>query len=195
MQHLLTPYNDIFHPFVYWENGFTEQELNWLQEKAKNADMQASVGNNPPLDELKKIRRSKIFWLDNNDLNNWVFLKLSHIISSLNSQFYRFDLTGFAESLQLTNYDSADNGTYGWHQDLVVGNQPNRKMSLVLQLSDPSEYEGGNLQILNGIDPINIKKQRGLISLFPSYQLHRVTPVVSGTRQSLVSWVTGPAFK
>jgi len=40
-----------------------------------------------------------------------------------------------------------------------------------------------------------IKKQRGLIVAFPAWTLHRVTPVVKGSRQSLVAWISGPAFK
>ena len=64
-----------------------------------------------------------------------------------------------------------------------------------MQLTDPSEYEGGNLQTMTTGDPANVRKQRGLIVVFPSYVLHQVTPVTQGSRQSLVAWVSGPAFK
>jgi PKHD-type hydroxylase len=123
----------------------------------------------------------------------WVFKKLAHIASSLNSQYYRFDLTGFGEGLQLTHYDQAESGMYGWHQD--YGGGMSRKLSLVLQLSDPANYEGGNLQVMTSGNPINVRKQRGLVAVFPAYVLHQVTPVTQGNRQSLVAWVSGPAFK
>ena len=84
---------------------------------------------------------------------------------------------------------------YGWHQDYGGDRQASRKFSLVLQLTDPADYEGGNLQIMVGREPQTVRKQRGLIAAFPSYTVHQVTPVVSGSRQSLVAWVTGPAFK
>jgi PKHD-type hydroxylase len=66
---------------------------------------------------------------------------------------------------------------------------------MVLQLTDPSQYEGGNLQIVTGGDPLTVRKQRGLVAVFPSYVLHQVTPVTKGSRQSLVAWITGPQFK
>jgi PKHD-type hydroxylase len=118
---------------------------------------------------------------------------LGHIASSLNAQYYRFDLTGFGEPIQLTNYDQSEQGMYGWHQD--YGGGTSRKLSLVLQLTDPSQYEGGNLQVLTSGQPQTVRKQRGLVAAFPSYVLHQVTPVMSGNRQSLVAWVSGPAFK
>jgi PKHD-type hydroxylase len=181
--------------FVWWEGGFTEQELNWLQEQARKADKRAQAGGMKTEEELKQVRRSQVSWLDKNQETAWVFNKLGHIASSLNAQYYRFDLTGFGEPFQLTNYDQSEQGMYGWHQDYGGKNSPSRKLSLVLQLSDPSQYEGGNLQVMTGGQPQTVRKQRGLVVAFPSYVLHQVTPVTSGNRQSLVAWVTGPAFK
>ena len=195
MQHVLTPYAMPVEPFVWWENGFTEQELNWLQEQAQKADQRAQVGGNPTGDDLAKIRRSQLSWLNKTQDTAWVFEKLGHIASSLNAQYYRFDLTGFGEPIQLTNYDQSEQGMYGWHQDYGGKISPSRKLSLVLQLTDPSQYEGGNLQVMTGGQPQTVRKQRGLVAAFPSYVLHQVTPVTSGNRQSLVAWISGPAFK
>lgn len=195
MQHLLTPYSMPVEPFVWWEKGFSEQELNWLQERAIKADQQAQVGGDPKGDDLAKIRRSQVSWMQKTQDNAWVFEKLAHIASSLNAQYYRFDLTGFGEALQLTNYDQSEQGMYGWHVDYGGKLSQSRKLSLVLQLTDPSQYEGGNLQVLTSGQPQNVRKERGLVAAFPSYVLHQVTPVTSGNRQSLVAWVSGPAFK
>lgn len=195
MQHVLTPYATALEPFAWWEGAFTEQELNWLQERAKNANNQAQVGGNPSADTLKQIRRSQVSWLDKTQESAWVFEKLSHVASSLNAQFFRFDLTGFGEALQLTNYDQSEQGMYGWHQDYGGAVSASRKLSLVLQLTDPSQYEGGNLEILTSGQPKIVRKQRGLIAAFPAYQLHQVTPVTGGSRQSLVAWVTGAPFR
>lgn len=195
MQHVLTPYGNFVEPFVWWENGFTEQELIWLQEQARQANQRAQVGGNPTGDDLAKIRRSQVSWLNKTPDTAWVFEKLGHIASSLNAQYYRFDLTGFGEAIQLTNYDQSEHGMYGWHVDYGGKISPSRKLSLVLQLTDPSQYEGGNLQVMTGGEPQTVRKQRGLVAAFPSYVLHQVTPVTSGNRQSLVAWISGPAFK
>lgn len=194
MQHVLTPYALPVQSFAWWENGFTEQELNWLQERAIKADHQAQVGGVANAD-LAKIRRSRVSWLEKNQETIWLFEKLGEIASLLNAQYYRFDLTGFGEPLQLTNYDQSEHGMYGWHVDYGGNLRISRKFSMVLQLTDPSQYEGGNLQVLTSGEPETIRKQRGLLAVFPSYVLHQVTPVTSGSRQSLVAWVSGPAFK
>ena len=193
MQYVLTPYATPIPPFVWWEGAFTEEQLNWLQAKAKAAERNAQVGGNRNDGVDKNIRRSQVSWLSNTPDTEWVFTKLADIVSKLNAQHFRFDLTGFGEPLQLTNYDQSENGMYGWHQD--YGGAISRKLSMTLQLTDPSEYEGGNLQILTAGEPINVRKQRGLVAIFPSYELHQVTPVTQGSRQSLVAWVSGPAFK
>jgi len=193
MQHLLTPYAKAIEPFVWWEGAFTETELNWLQQKAKAAEQNALVGTETEGAVNPNIRRSQVSWLENNPNTKWVFEKLGHAASQLNADYFRFDLTGFGESLQLTNYDQSENGMYGWHQD--YNSKVSRKLSLTVQLTDASEYEGGNLQIMTSGNPANARKQRGLIVAFPSYVLHQITPVTQGSRQSLVAWVSGPAFK
>lgn len=193
MQHMLTPYGRQIEPFVWWEGAFSENELNWLQEQASGAKNSAFVGSNKTSVIDANIRRSQVSWLSKTSDTAWVFEKLAHVATSLNSQYYGFDLTGFGEALQLTNYDQAEQGMYGWHQD--YGGQISRKLSLVLQLTDPSQYEGGNLQVMTNGDPQTVRKQRGLIAAFPSYVVHQVTPVTQGSRQSLVAWVSGPNFK
>ena len=193
VQHLLTPHALPIEPWVWWEGAFTDQELDWLQNKAKHAEQNAQVGGAGNGTVNASLRRSQVSWLHNNPNTTWVFERLADVVSKMNAQHFRFDLTGFGEALQLTNYDQAENGMYGWHQD--YGGGISRKLSMAMQLTDPSEYEGGNLQVMTSSNPQNVRKQRGLIAVFPSYVLHQVTPVTQGSRQSLVAWVSGPAFR
>ena len=194
MQHVITPHSLPLESWVWWGGAFTEQELDWLQGKAKNSKQNARIGRddgNGVADS--SIRRSQISWVNNDADTKWVFEKLAIVISKMNAQYYRFDLTGFGEPLQLTNYDQSENGMYGWHTD--YGGGVSRKLSMSVQLTNPSEYEGGDLQVMAANQPQSIRKQRGLIAIFPSYVVHQVTPVTQGSRQSLVAWVSGPAFK
>jgi len=194
MQHLLQPYAVKREKFAWWEGAFSEEELDWLQNKAKEAVQKAQVGGNKNGMVKDGIRRSELNWLPKTEESSWVFERLAGVVSNLNAKYFRFDLTGFGEPLQLTNYCYTNQGTYKWHQDF--GSEgPSRKLSLVLQLSNPNEYEGGELQLLTSSDPEAIKKQRGLIVVFPSWTLHQVTPVTKGTRQTLVTWISGPEFK
>ena len=197
MQYVLTPYGEAQEPFAWWEGAFNNDQLNWLQQQARQANQKAMVGNGIDGVTDRNIRRSDLNWLSNNQNTQWVFETLGHVVSSLNSQFFRFNLTGFGENIQLTNYNSSEQGMYGWHIDMSPSTTaPCRKLSLVLQLSDPVEYEGGVLELkTHGADIIKMRKQRGFIVVFPSWTQHQVTPVTQGDRQSLVAWITGPAFK
>ena len=194
MQHLLTPYSKGIEPFAWWDNGFSSDELDWLQQKAREAKKVAQVGNGKGGEVNQDVRRSELNWLAKDSDSSWVFEKLSHIASRLNADHFGFELTGFSEDLQLTNYHEARQGNYTWHQDFGSSGV-SRKLSMVLQLSDPKDYEGGELQILTGSNPVSINKKRGLVTVFPSWTLHQVTPVIKGTRQTLVTWVSGPDFK
>lgn len=190
MQHVLTPFARKIEPFAWWKDAFNEQELSWLQQKAREATDAGKTGAGVD----RNYRRSEVNWLNKDSDCSWVFERLADVVSNLNASYYGFDLTGFGEPLQLSNYHEGNQGTYKLHQDLT-SEGASRKLSVVLQLSDPVDYEGGNLQLLLSKEPVNMSKNRGSIVVFPTWTLHQVTPVTKGTRQSLVSWVTGPPFK
>jgi PKHD-type hydroxylase len=184
------PVASIIPSWSWWDNAFTDSELDYLQDLAKNVDKQATTGRSAkPID----LRRSNVDWMVYDSSTKIIFDKLAYIINQINSEIYNFNITGFYEPLQLTNYLCENLGTYDWHQDYNA--YVSRKLSMVVQLSDPSEYEGGELEIFTSEPKVTIQKKRGYIAIFPSYIVHRVTPVTKGSRQSLVTWVSGPKFK
>jgi PKHD-type hydroxylase len=140
----------------------------------------------------KTKRSAKIFWLPKTDEFLEIYKIMSDFILKCNQEFYGFRLSHISENLQYTVYTADDQGHYDWHIDMGP-EKARRKLSLVCQLSDPSEYEGGELQINTGQIMVP-EKEKGTVILFPSYLLHRVTPVTKGTRRSLVLWIEGPAF-
>lgn len=182
---------------TYCADVFTNVELDQIVNMGKQLHLdKATIGGHNKEDEYGHIRESKTSWISISEETSWIYAKLGHVCRILNGQNYRFDLWGFAERLQFTEYDSADQGHYSWHMDSGINNNyPPRKLSMVMQLSDPDSYEGGDLQLQSGHDPVTVTRKQGLITVFPSFMLHRVTPVTSGVRHSLVAWVSGPAFK
>ena len=98
---------------------------------------------------------------------------------------------GFFEGVQVASYSGG--GHYGWHMDVGQGVVSTRKLSISVQLSDPADYDGGELEFLASGDcgP----RTQGTLIAFPSFLVHRVRPVTRGTRWSLVSWVAGPSFR
>ena len=104
------------------------------------------------------------------------------------------------ESLQLTTYRPGD--THGWHMDTLSHGAEVRKLTVVVQLDDGTAYDGGDLELLTfGVPdpapfplPADAMRQRGTVAVFPSFLLHRVTPVTRGARRTLVAWFVGPRF-
>jgi len=139
------------------------------------------------------VRQSKICWIYASDDLDWVFKRITDIVLNLNNRFFQFDLHGLNEGLQFTNYKAKSN-KYGKHIDRSFDSLI-RKLSLSIQLTDPKEYEGGELFLYEDEKGTEMKKEQGTLILFPSYTLHEVKPVTKGERNSLVSWVTGKQFK
>jgi PKHD-type hydroxylase len=190
------PRNGSTESFITWEDAFTSEEIDRLIALCEaNEQKKAQVGSNNDGVVNEKIRRSKVSWLENSADSLWVYDRLAFIARSINSDFYRFDLYGFIEHMQYTVYEDNDQGHYTWHVDAGPNMDAARKLSIVLQLSNPEDYEGGELQVFTASEPVAVVKQKGLVAAFPSYTLHRVTPVTKGIRRTLVIWVGGPEFK
>ena len=185
------------HPFATWENGFSEDQLNSIISYCDAQELsKAVIGNSNEDDDYSKIRESKVSWIELNEHTGFIYDQMGYVARCLNGQFFKFDLYGFNEHMQFTVYDGNESGHYGWHQDYNVPRvSAPRKLSLVLQLSDPSEYEGGDLEIHAGNNIVQVRKEKGLIAAFPGFMLHRVTPVTKGIRKTLVVWVCGNSFK
>jgi PKHD-type hydroxylase len=142
-----------------------------------------------------EVRSSRIAWIPCEEPFAWVHDKLATVVRRANRR-YEFDLIGFTEDLQFTEYAGVG-AHYDWHQDGLDGDVAVRKLSMVVQLSDPGEYDGGDLEFfgIDGDDPAPERRRRGSVVVFPSFEFHRVTPLEWGTRRSLVAWVGGPPFR
>jgi PKHD-type hydroxylase len=177
--------------YAWWEDVFLEEEITKLRKRALSAKADARV--NKSGEKVDSIRRALVKWIEPTISEQVLFQKLAGVVNSLNTQFFGFDLEGFEEPLQLTNYRAEDKGMYDWHSD--GGGIMRRKLSLVMQLTDPKKYEGGELKLLTHDGEKTANKKEGSITVFPSWIRHKVTPVTKGSRQSLVAWVGGPPFK
>jgi len=179
--------------YAFWNNAFSKEECQTIINIAKNKGLIKGKTFND--DKSKDVRNSKISWLYPVDDMDWVFRRVTDITLNLNERFFKFDLFGLNEGFQFTNYE-APSGKYGKHVDRGM-NISVRKLSISIQLTNPEEYEGGELKLYDGDDKdaIVMDKTQGTLIIFPSYVLHEVMPVTKGTRNSLVTWVTGKQFK
>ena len=163
--------------------------------------------DNKQLKKLKELRHSDLVWLN----DNWIYKEIQPYVRLANTMAgwnFEWDTS---ESIQFTKYKH--NQFYDWHCDSwdKPYNKPNeplehgkiRKLSMTCQLTDGSEYTGGELEFdfrnknpkENTIQQCKEILPKGSVIVFPSFVWHRVKPVTSGTRYSLVLWNLGRPFK
>jgi PKHD-type hydroxylase len=185
------------YPYEHWcwnDNIFTEKEIERIIVIGKRlAPKRAETGGSGQ--DCLEVRRSFVSWIGANSETNWIFKRITDFAVENNKMFWNFELNKL-ERLQFTHYLSEENGAYFPHIDPMEWNLSfNRKLSMCLQLSDPSSYEGGELKLHLSGRPTTISKKKGMAVFFPSHTLHEVTPVTKGERFSLVAWIHGPNLR
>jgi PKHD-type hydroxylase len=208
---------DLEHNYWYFEEALSKKFCEEIIAHGNSKrEIIATVGNIPPQTHhsklskkdkkvLEKIRKSNVVFL--NDL--FIFKAIQPYIQTANiNAGWNFDYD-WAESAQFTKYKK--NQFYDWHADAQWQPYQNkhenyngkiRKISVTVELSDPKDYKGGELEFdySNPKDGKIIKKcdqikKQGSIVVFPSFVWHRVTPVTKGTRYSLVIWSIGKPWQ
>ncbi len=182
-----------FAEFVYYNGVFLPHEIDkiislWDDDKTIKATL---GGDEKEYDD--ELRQSSVMFLDDSQEMQWIYEKLKMIAISANQERYWFDLLGFHQELQLTRYSEGD--FFDWHLDFGAAEISARKLSVTVQLSDPDEYEGGDLEFMINHKTVKAPREKGTIVVFPSFIMHRVTPITKGTRQSIVGWVSGPPYR
>lgn len=185
--------------YAFWEDFLTDADINYILSLPEwGASDKALIGGSG-LDSAYNpiVRETTVSWWNPSPANTHIWSKFSNVFSEINRQYFRFDLTGMHEPAQLGLYTEDTNGHYDWHTDAAVSDtKVPRKLSMALLLTDPLEFEGGELQLkVSNDNPISVQQKRGRAWFFPSYVLHKVTPVTKGNRKSLVLWAGGPEFR
>lgn len=186
--------DDVTYTDYYWfENGFTKEELTKIEAMTSELPWETAATGQDDTSSVSDYRKSKIKWCPQNEDWHWVYSKLHNMIFEANNVMWKMDITTMPESIQYTEYYEGG-GQYDWHMDCGIGLQNRRKISVTVQLSDSSEYEGGELEFNIG-KQITAPRVQGAAVIFPSFYLHRVTPVTKGTRKSFVLWVGGEPYR
>jgi PKHD-type hydroxylase len=182
-------------PYACWEGAFTQGELDRIEAYGDNlAHGKATLFGRDTSEEYGEIRITRTAWIRPSPETKWIYDRMQSAVRTLNDKVWQFDITGFSEDFQYTIYEGSEGGHYGWHVDQGDLTK-RRKLSLSLQLSDPSQYDGCDLQLHGAHHIDTAPRTRGALIAFPSYVLHRVTPITRGVRKSVVVWTTGPKFR
>jgi PKHD-type hydroxylase len=146
-------------------------------------------------------RRSKVRFIQSNDPEfQWLFDDIWKMGIQANREWFNFHITNLSY-IQLAEYDSSYQGEYKKHHDVfwINNDKYHRKLTCVIQLSDPSEYEGGDLELFDlsaGQYPNKEDlRQQGTAIFFPSFTPHQAHPVTKGTRHSIAIWFEGDKWK
>jgi PKHD-type hydroxylase len=195
-----------------WEEGIPQPTCEKIIKLGLSRnDNLASVGfiDNKNTDELTEEEKNNLLKLRNSNVS-WIGLEEKWLFSLVQQYVYEANINAgwnfewdYSENMQFTKYNPGQ--YYGWHCDQNLRPYEEeekkgkiRKLSSIISLSDPNDYDGGDLQFDYGLDSIstcNKLKRRGSIIVFPSFVYHQVTPVTEGIRYSLVSWHLGMPFK
>ena len=179
--------------FYFFDKGFNSEEVDKITSYADDGLIKMKSGSTFSGDD-DVIRKSEVGWVPHNQEFHWMYQRLGNLVSEANDKMWNFNLAGMAELIQYAVYPP-DGGHYSWHMDTGPGKFSRRKISITVQLCDADEYVGGELQMKIGGGEKTFPRGKGMTCIFPSYLLHRVTPVTKGYRKSLVLWVTGPPFR
>lgn len=174
-------------PYMFWQQSLSDERIRNINANGEKL----LISEASTFGGMSDVRRSKIGFFENDpELSKFLYEYVKEA-----NRHWGFRIHDRSE-IQYTIYEGSKEGHYDWHQD-VDWYSPlavQRKVSITVQLSDPDEYTGGDFEIQGTQMPDNYK-YRGSVLAFPSYLSHRVLPITSGTRKSLVAWFEGPSWQ
>jgi PKHD-type hydroxylase len=182
--------------YYFYKDGFSVAELKKIELGVAKIEFQKAtiVGG-----DVEKQRSSRIKWIPQSNEWWWLYEKLANYAKEANNSLWEFELNSIPEQIQYTEYLGTNKGHYDWHADIGPGMLSQRKVSITVQLSHPDDYEGGDLELFRGGSmngPFEkAERNQGCVFLFPSYTMHRVTPVTKGIRKSFVLWLGGGHYR
>jgi PKHD-type hydroxylase len=186
--------------WAYFKEHFTpEQCAKILEDGLKLPVEEAKLGVDGT-GEVNNYRKSKIRFIKKEDKTfEWLFDALWKMAIQANDDWFGFHISKM-DYIQLAEYDESYGGHYDKHHDVFwMNNDPtyHRKLTAVVQLTDPSTYDGGNLEMCLPTPQPNLEDVRGqgTTFFFPSFLEHQATAVTRGTRYSLACWFDGPKWR
>jgi PKHD-type hydroxylase len=182
-------------PCIFYEQIIPEKLIDLMVEELPKYDesyAEAHIGDRQSGALFENQRNSKVSWMYEDD---WVSSMFAHYFHLANKEYWEYDLNCL-DGIQITKYDVGDH--YTWHSDYGTAedNRYTRKLSATLLVTDPSEYEGGELEFIDYHNNLVVSPSiKGTMIVFDSRIPHRVRPVTKGTRISLVTWMLGPKLR
>jgi PKHD-type hydroxylase len=178
-----------------WRDLFSPVQLDALERQCDALALEQAKLTG---DGVNSIRVTQVAWVHRDAQTEDLYLRMEAAVLRLNAELFRFDLSGLT-TIQYAVYRQSEAGYFDWHNDYGryrgdPGQEP-RKVTMSLQLSDGTAYEGCDLEVRAAWPTDVAPRERGTLVAFRANALHRVTPITRGVRKALVIWVAGPEFR
>ena len=185
--------------FYYFKNVFDDQKIKVLEDMvyanysfSKGRTGVAELGNDT---DSYETNNRDIAYIRPASHSKWLYDLLGPLAEEANQQMFHFDLRYVTDPIHYVIYPE-DGGHLDWHMDIGSHSVNKRKLAVVVTLSNRDEYTGGEFELLlGGEEAIRPELNRGDVIIFPTYLLHRVKPIINGTRKVIVFWVGGRPFR
>jgi len=147
-------------------------------------------------DDLATEQENKRSQFTHEGENEWIYQNISEMAMEANKVMWKFNIAGIAEPISYARYDIRDSEA----ARVDIGTNFNdsfrqdRKISFLIQLSEESSYEGGEVLLHNNGTPAYLPKERGTTLMFPSWFLNGTTPITKESKRTLYGWVSGSPF-
>lgn len=186
--------------WAYYKGRYSKEVCDNIIQVAKSRpsnDAQMGVDGKSQINEYRK---SKVRWVYPGDKQlDWLFADIWKMALETNNTWFDFQLSKM-DFLQIAEYEGDKRGEYKKHRDVFYMNDDakyHRKLSVIIQLSDPAEYDNGDFQFY-GVHQQPLKeeiKTQGTVLFFPAFIEHAALPVTMGTRYSIAGWIEGPKWR
>ena len=184
--------NEGKHPLTFvGRKLFDDKIISDIEEYISHQELEKAKVLHLNRKSADKARSSMIHWMNNEDYKDFlmpIYEYISRKVRMINDGMWRYNYEGYGV-FQYSEYTIGDH--FNWHIDQIAVKGESRKVSFSLGISDESEYEGGDLGFKAAEEEDYYKIGRGDIIAFPSWMLHKVTPVTKGKRRVLVGWGEG----
>lgn len=183
--------------WCYFKSHFSKEYCDLILDKTKDFEFKKAFIGETGQTKNDNYRKSDITWIYEHQFPD-LYQEMWRLALIANKEWFGFHIDNI-EYVQLARYDSKYQGEYKVHQDVfwVNSSDRHRKLTAVVQLTDPNEYEGGDLVLHNCAERPNKDemKQQGSVIFFPSFLYHSAEPVTKGIRHSLALWFEGPKWR
>ena len=208
----LKSYNDFtptsnWSTYYYFKNVLNDQMINQLTTDVEtNYEFhkgQTGVKELGTETSSYKTNNRDIAYIGIDPKLKWLYDMLWPLVIEANDQLFHFDIDIVTDPIHYVIYptpttpQTPDGGHLGWHIDNGAHQVNKRKLAMTVQLSDPKDYDGGDFEIWFGGSekPIVVPREKGDVIIFPTFNMHRVTPITRGERRCLVFWTGGRPFR